>query len=950
MKKRILPVLLVLCMLLSLLQTAALAATYADVATDAWYAEAVSFVGDNGLMVGTEKGFEPDKATTRAMLWAILARLDGQDTAAASGVAWYVPAQFWSVSAGISDGTNPMGEITREQFVAMLYRHAVNKGLVKATDYASLSSFPDASDLSVWAVSAMQWAVGVGIIHGVNGRLNPQGSTTRAQAAVMLMNFCTLLNLNAKQYTVTFVYDALTAVNVSVRAGEAVSAPAVPTRTGYTFLGWYTAQAGGVAWNFATKITGDMTLYARWAQGGYIYHLHNYAEAVTTPATCTTPGVKTFLCACGASYTEAIAVLGHSWGTPTVNNDGNQVYSCTRTGCIETMTVAGEATPETVVVTVNGVGYANLEAVLSKIPDAASGAEFEIVLLKDIALTGWTSVANTNNARITLRGNGYKITGLSASTPLFSSIGSGSLTVTGLSDPDAAALAGNSSEGTFTVDDATCVTAAQLKAILVNEGSYSVKLTKNYHVMDAWTSLKVETDSIYIPIDNAITIDGDGHYISGLTMPLLAPRAAQNIAIQNLTIKDSDIGAGTTDNSHNSGALIGYADNAVLSLILDNCHTVNVNVTANAGSASSAGSLVGYAGMTSDVSVLKITGCTVKGGSVTNPNGNAAGIVGMCTVSSVNHREIADCTVTDCRITGEDGNKIGVMLGTVNGGGTLLLSHCTFSGCTTGEAGTALTNVYGRTAGEGTAVADVYVNNGVYEISDAAGLRYLASAVNGGNNFAGKTVRLMKDIDLEDEAWTPIGKKGSGGNIWDVTFNGTFDGNGKTISNLNVTGTKGVGLFGFVGPNATIQNVTIDGATVTGENSVGAVVGYGYLNSLTGCTVKNAEITANPGSNKEDGDKVGAIAGWTANGTISGNAAIDCVITGCRDMGGLVGYVGAENRSVTVSGNTVSNVTTTVMNVEGYETGKLGTNVNAVVGRTGSGTYTVTVESNTVNN
>lgn len=163
---------------------------YDDVKPGDWYYSAVEYVTVNGLMNGTGNGFEPNLATSRAMIWTILARMSDVNTA--SGGEWYAVAQQWAIANGVSDGTMPNGTITREQLAAMLYRYAVSKGMVKGPATADLSVFADANSVSSYAVEAMQWAVSTGLIGGMDGKLNPQGSATRAQVATMLMRFAEL--------------------------------------------------------------------------------------------------------------------------------------------------------------------------------------------------------------------------------------------------------------------------------------------------------------------------------------------------------------------------------------------------------------------------------------------------------------------------------------------------------------------------------------------------------------------------------------------------------------------------------------------------------------------------------------------------------------------------------------------------------------------------------------
>ena len=149
-----------------------------------WYADAVKYVTDKGLMNGTDDNqFSPSATTTRAMLMTVLARYAGEDTT--GGATWYEKGMNWAKAKGVSDGTNPNANITREQLVTMMYRYA---GSPKAD--GKLDSFSDAASVSTYAADAMQWAVVNGIVNGSNGKLNPQNNATRAQVAAILMRFC----------------------------------------------------------------------------------------------------------------------------------------------------------------------------------------------------------------------------------------------------------------------------------------------------------------------------------------------------------------------------------------------------------------------------------------------------------------------------------------------------------------------------------------------------------------------------------------------------------------------------------------------------------------------------------------------------------------------------------------------------------------------------------------
>jgi hypothetical protein len=149
-----------------------------------WATEAIKFVAARELFVGTGDGqFSPNMTVTRAMVWTVLARLSGADLDT-TGANWYEAPMAWAVANGISDGTNPTGVVTREQLVTMLYRFCAASPVE-----ADLTAFGDADSVNAWAADAMAWAVANGIINGINGNLVPQGETSRAEFAAVMMRF-----------------------------------------------------------------------------------------------------------------------------------------------------------------------------------------------------------------------------------------------------------------------------------------------------------------------------------------------------------------------------------------------------------------------------------------------------------------------------------------------------------------------------------------------------------------------------------------------------------------------------------------------------------------------------------------------------------------------------------------------------------------------------------------
>lgn len=235
----------------------------------------------------------------------------------------------------------------------------------------------------------------------------------------------------------------------------------------------------------------------------------------------------------------------------------------------------------------------------------------------------------------------------------------------------------------------------------------------------------------------------------------------------------------------------------------------------------------------------------------------------------------------------------------------------------------------------------------LYTVNSPAELAGLAAMVNAGDDFAGKTVLLTADCNLNNINWTPIG-------TWEKPFNGIFDGQGHTVSNLSVTlgGTSvPAGLFGCVKSNgsnkgevrdlvidgATIntlaatpatkgtgvaignlytgrcaENITVRNATVKAYRWAGGIVGQAY-GSVNGCTVENIEITMQferLRSEWDNCDKAGAIIGQQCEGayTLTGNRVSGARISGYRHIGGLAGHVnyGEPSRHKTVSDNSVT--------------------------------------------
>lgn len=181
------------------------AGRFTDTSVTAWYHDGVHYCVENGLMVGYgDDTFRPNGSTTRAMLTVMLWRLNGSpvvnyalDYSDVEEGAWYTEAVRWAASENVVQGYGngkfgPNDTLTREQMVTILWRYAKYKGVdVSVGEDTNILSYADALTVGEYAIPAMQWACGSGTVQGTtDGRLEPKGSATRAQAAAILMRYC----------------------------------------------------------------------------------------------------------------------------------------------------------------------------------------------------------------------------------------------------------------------------------------------------------------------------------------------------------------------------------------------------------------------------------------------------------------------------------------------------------------------------------------------------------------------------------------------------------------------------------------------------------------------------------------------------------------------------------------------------------------------------------------
>ena len=233
-------------------------------------------------------------------------------------------------------------------------------------------------------------------------------------------------------------------------------------------------------------------------------------------------------------------------------------------------------------------------------------------------------------------------------------------------------------------------------------------------------------------------------------------------------------------------------------------------------------------------------------------------------------------------------------------------------------------------------------------ISTAEGLKAFAAEVNSGKTYAGQTVVLTADIDLNNALWTPIGGNTMSSYPSNKSFAGTFDGQEHTISNLTTSSNQPnyatAGLFGTVLKGATIRNVKLSNVTVSSTHYAGAIVGYHSEGTLTieNCQVDGGTITSTiekkSNGSYDNGDKAGGIIGYTTNGAVSNCTVSNVTIKAYRGLGGISGqFTGSATN------NTITNLTLIIDATHDYKGNSYEANARPIIGN-------AEVEGNTATN
>ena len=424
-----------------------------------------------------------------------------------------------------------------------------------------------------------------------------------------------------------------------------------------------------------------------------------------------------------------------------------------------------------------------------------------------------------------------------------------------------------------------------------------------------------------------VTISTDGHIVAaGIAYPYYTD--LENITVKgNVSIKGGDYTAGA----------LAYTRRCV------NAKNIAVESNGSIEGNNVVGGVISdiqmNGGLTADYSNFKASGLTIKG------NKRVGGIAGIICLQTLNGATVENVAIVcdDVRkgqiigSLGDDSAINSVYVSNVTGADNLVgATYSTGNNCIV-----TIDGVVYEYLENGQLMIDgkLVVANGVvvdsedtYYISNKDGMFWFANEVNANKNaFNGKSVKLVANINLNNEYWTPIGQTGA------TTFNGVFDGQNYTISNLNVNSIAQTGayyssgLFGWVEThtegNGILKNVNIDGAAVKGNHNCGALVGYitEKYARVENCHVANAAIECHYANGDADGDKAGALIGNATNATkVDGCSATNSTVSAGRDAGQLIGAGKVDN----ITNCSATNV---AVSANGEGTGK---NIrNEVVGR-----------------
>ena len=461
--------------------------------------------------------------------------------------------------------------------------------------------------------------------------------------------------LPVEEYSVMFMlnYDDAGAYTAeTVKAGDTVSRPASPSRSGYTFTGWFTAADGGVAYDFTQAVNSDMMLYAQWSKkksssSGGSSHSHDW-DVVTEPATCVSAGLKTYTCSCGQTKTETIQA-GHR--NPETTGDGALKCPVCQEMIKAKLSSESDTLPSDNVLPY----YINIEDAINNVTTEWNKIHLmadmgsRITLAKEVIISAnnhkvnlsYTDEShikilkeNTGDIDVTLNGEPVDLVAIDDSE---------FLVICDRWDGTVDSAWYDEDEDELVIETAEALAGF---AQLVNTGDTfegkTVTLSENIDLAsEEWTPIGTETNRFkgtfdgqeHTIVNMKIDVDSDVNQFVGLF------GAVQNAVIKNLTIKDTDIDV--TGAKVRSAAVVGLASSdtsqpSVLALNFENIKVEGCTITTEAASGSAmAGGIVGYC-YPANMKGISVSDLTINGEATGNTL-YAAAIAGYVCGQNINN-------------------------------------------------------------------------------------------------------------------------------------------------------------------------------------------------------------------------------------------------------------------------------------------------------------------------
>lgn len=472
------------------------------------------------------------------------------------------------------------------------------------------------------------------------------------------------------------------------------------------------------------------------------------------------------------------------------------------------------------------------------------------------------------------------------------------------------------------------------------------------------------TPSVAAGPSQSNTFDGGGHTIRNLFVDGGTYQSSNNryflglfgrvpnaahAKIQNLTVDGAVLNGSTTVRSY-AGVITGSED---WMGHYENVHVKNATITAS----KYVGAIAAYG--TSNMTNISAENITFNVTEIGSDMPHVGGLIGLNNAGTLENATVTNLTIN---ITADDGNletyQVGTLIGTAQKD-VVINPNSKATNVTYNN--NPYTNIVGLDNREDKSWYDPAGDN--YLITTVEQLKGLDNLLNAGTNFSGKTVLLGADINLYGQSFFPLGS-------YAKPFQGTFDGQDRTLSNLSLTQTTNyagffarvfggsvknlrIDNFNIKGPEyvggvagefhtASFDNIHVSNSTILSDHFGGGVTGYLYGNAKNS-SVTNVTVKAHNELPGELGNKLGGLAGYVGEGAyiLENNTGTSVTVIGLRDVGGLFGTTQAGNKVYT---NTITNSTVTASNQHGTETNAW---AGGIVGRLGGASTTFRGNLNT---